>query len=94
MMSEHTQAKVVMYATGLCPYCMWARQLLEQKGIGWEEIRVDKEPERRDEMEDRSGQYTVPQIFIGDFHVGGYDDMAAMDRAGELDGLLGLDATG
>jgi glutaredoxin 3 len=73
---------------------MWARQLLEQKGVGWEEIRVDKEPERRDEMEDRSGRYTVPQIFIGDFHVGGYDDMAALDRAGELDGLLGLEAAG
>lgn len=84
------QPKVVMYATGLCPYCMWARQLLEKKGVTWEEIRVDKEPERRDEMEDRSGRYTVPQIFIGDFHVGGYDDMAALDRAGELDGLLGL----
>ena len=93
-MSDTKQPKVVMYATGLCPYCMWARQLFEQKGASWEEVRVDKEPERRDEMEDRSGRYTVPQIFIGDFHVGGYDDLAALDRAGELDGLLGLEAAG
>lgn len=92
-MSANQQTNIVMYATGLCPYCMWARQLFEQKGVSWDEIRVDKEPERRDEMEDRSGRYTVPQIFIGDFHVGGYDDLAALDRAGELDGLLGL-ATG
>lgn len=80
--------KVLMYATGLCPYCVFARRLLAGKGVAYEEVRVDKHPERRSEMETRSGRYTVPQIFIGDYHVGGYDDMAALDQAGELDGLL------
>ncbi|HDP89840.1 MAG TPA: glutaredoxin 3 [Thioalkalivibrio sp.] len=88
------QPKVVMYATAFCPYCMWARQLFEKKGVNYEEVRVDKEPGRRGEMEARSGRTSVPQIFIGDFHVGGFDDMAALDRAGELDGLLGRDAAG
>lgn len=84
--------RVVVYATGLCPYCRWARQLLKDKGVEFEEIRVDHHPERRAEMEARSGRYTVPQIFIGEHHVGGYDDMAALDRAGELDLLLGREA--
>lgn len=88
------QPKVLMYATAYCPYCMWARQLFEKKDVVYEEVRVDKEPGRRDEMESRSGRSSVPQVFIGDFHVGGYDDMAALDRAGELDVLLGRNVTG
>lgn len=91
-MSTETAPKVVMYATGLCPYCVFARRLLASKGVTYEEIRVDKQPERRSEMESRSGRYTVPQIFIGDYHVGGYDDMAALDQAGELDSLLSPEA--
>jgi len=79
-----------MYTTGLCPYCQWARRLLDRKGVEYTEIRVDKEPDRRAEMEERAQRGTVPQIFIGGRHIGGYDDMAAMDRRGELDGLLGL----
>lgn len=80
---------VVMYCSGYCPYCERARALFERKGIAFEEVRVDHEPERRGEMETRAGGRTsVPQIFIGDRHVGGYDDMAALDRAGELDPLL------
>ena len=78
-----------MYATEWCPYCRRAEQLLKAKGvIEFEKIRVDLAPERRDEMMQRSGRRTVPQIWIGDQHIGGYDDMAALDRAGKLDALL------
>jgi glutaredoxin 3 len=65
-----------------------AKQLLESKGAEWPEINIDEEPERRDEMIERSSRTTVPQIFIGDTHVGGFDDLAARERAGELDALL------
>jgi len=80
---------VTMYATGWCPYCARARALLERKGIRWTEIDLEAEPERRAEMIERSGGRTVPQIFIGDRHVGGSDELYALDRAGELDVLLG-----
>ncbi|HKO89068.1 MAG TPA: glutaredoxin 3 [Burkholderiales bacterium] len=81
--------KIVMYATEWCPYCRRAEQLLKAKGVAeFEKIRVDLAPERRDEMMQRSGRRTVPQIWIGDQHIGGYDDMAALDRAGKLDALL------
>ncbi len=80
--------QIVMYATGTCPYCMRARALLEAKGVEWTEIRVDLEPERRIEMTERSGRRTVPQIWIGDRHVGGFDDLYALERAGGLDPLL------
>ncbi len=79
---------VVVYSSGFCPYCIRARMLLERKGVAFEEIRVDREPARRHEMERRSRRRTVPQIFIGDVHVGGYDDLAALERLGELDALL------
>ncbi len=82
--------KVEMYCTAVCPYCLRARKLLEKKGVQWEEIRVDLEPDRRDEMERRAGRDSVPQIFIDDRHVGGFDDMAELDIDGELDPLLGL----
>jgi len=77
-----------MYSTGWCPYCMRAESLLRGKGVDIEMIRIDLEPSRRDEMIERSGRRTVPQIFIGATHVGGYDDLAALDRAGGLDPLL------
>ena len=78
-----------MYATEWCPYCRRAEQLLKAKGIlDFEKIRVDIEPQRRVEMTQRSGRKTVPQIWIGEQHIGGYDDMAALDRAGKLDALL------
>jgi glutaredoxin 3 len=79
---------VVIYATGLCPYCSFARRLLRKKGVAFEEIRIDREPQRRAEMTARAGRDSVPQIFVGEHHVGGYDDMAALERRGELDGLL------
>jgi len=81
-------AKVVMYATGWCPYCDRARALLARKGVSFEEIDIDAAPSRRDEMMARSGRRTVPQIFIGDVHVGGCDDLYALDGRGGLDPLL------
>ena len=81
---------VLMYSTGWCPYCVRARALLEAKGVGLREIKVDENPVERDAMLARSGgRRTVPQIFIGDRHVGGFDDLYALDKAGELDKLLG-----
>ena len=82
-------AKVMMYSTGVCPFCLMAERLLKSKGIAEiEKIRVDLEPSRRQEMMERTGRRTVPQIYVGDNHVGGYDDLAALDRAGGLDALL------
>ncbi len=82
-------AKVLMYSTGVCPFCLMAERLLKSKGVGEiEKVRVDLQPERRDEMIKRTGRRTVPQIYVGERHVGGYDDLAALDRAGGLDALL------
>ncbi len=81
---------VVLYTTGICPYCIRARMLLERKGVAFTDIRIDHDPSRREEMIERSGRTTVPQIFIGDRHIGGFDDMAELDQAGELDPLLGI----
>ena len=86
---EQTPA-VVMYASGWCPYCMRARSLLDRLGIAYEEIRVDEEPAQRELMVARSGGLrTVPQIFVGEHHVGGFDELHALERAGELKKLLG-----
>ena len=82
-------AKVLMYSTGVCPFCVMAERLLRAKGVQEiEKIRVDLEPARRAEMVERTGRRTVPQIYVGERHVGGYDDLAALDRAGGLDPLL------
>lgn len=82
--------KILMYATAVCPYCIRAEQLLKRKGVTEiEKVRVDLEPERREEMLAKSnGKRTVPQIFIDDFHVGGCDDLHELDRQGKLDPLL------
>ncbi len=78
-----------MYSTGACPYCQMAERLLRSKGISAiDKVRVDLEPERRVEMMEKTGRRTVPQIYIGETHVGGYDELAALDRAGRLDELL------
>ena len=79
---------VQMYATAFCPYCVRARRLLKRKGIEFEEIRVDKDQGEMRTMIQRSQRTTVPQIFIADRHIGGYDDMAALEAAGKLDALL------
>ncbi len=82
--------RVVMYSTQVCPYCQMAERLLKSRGVEHiEKVLVDKDPERRQEMMERSnGRRSVPQIFIGDKHVGGYDELSALDRAGELLSLL------
>lgn len=80
---------VVMYTTSWCPYCDRARKLLARKNVAVEEIDVEAAPQKRAEMQQRSGRRTVPQIFIGDTHVGGSDDLHALEDAGKLDALLG-----
>jgi glutaredoxin 3 len=81
---------IVMYSTGWCPYCERARALLERKGAAFREVRVDEDPAERTTMLSRSGgRRSVPQIFLGDRHVGGYDELYALDKTGELDQLLG-----
>ena len=78
-----------MYCTAVCPYCVRAEQLLKRKGVAAiEKIRIDLEPQRQQEMIERTGRRTVPQIFIGDTHVGGCDDLHELDRRGGLDPLL------
>jgi glutaredoxin 3 len=82
-------APVMMYSTASCPYCVQAVRLLTRKGVtDIETVRVDLAPERRLEMMQMTGRRTVPQIYIGDRHVGGFDELAALDRAGQLDALL------
>ena len=80
---------VVMYTTNWCPYCERARRLLATKNVSIEEIDVESSADKRAEMHTRSGRRSVPQIFIGDHHVGGSDDLLALEAAGKLDGLLG-----
>jgi glutaredoxin 3 len=81
---------IVMYSTGWCPYCVRARALLERKGLPFREIKIDENPADRDAMLARSGgRRTVPQIFVGDHHVGGFDELYALDKAGKLDELTG-----
>jgi glutaredoxin 3 len=82
-------ATVRVYSTAFCPYCVMAKRLLDSKGVAYQEIRVDQDLERRSEMMTLSGRRTVPQIFVGDTHVGGFDDLSSLDRAGGLDPLLG-----
>ena len=82
-------AAVTMYSTNWCPYCDRARRLLSRKGVDVEEIDVESAPEKRAEMKTRSGRTSVPQIFIGEQHVGGSDDLLALEEAGKLDALLG-----
>lgn len=80
--------KVTIYTTQLCPYCSMAKRLLAKKGVAFNEIDVGGKPALRDEMEEKSGRHTVPQIWIGDTHVGGCDDLHALDHAGRLDPML------
>jgi glutaredoxin 3 len=80
---------IMMYATAICPFCVQAERLLRAKGVAdIAKVRVDLEPARRQEMMQKTGRRTVPQIYIGALHVGGYDDLVALDRAGKLGPLL------
>lgn len=84
-------AKVSMYCTAVCPYCVMAERLLRSKGVAEiDKIRVDLDATRRQEMTQKTGRRTVPQIYIGERHVGGFDDLSELERAGELDALLGV----
>lgn len=81
-------ADIVVYTTKVCPYCVRAKQLLERKGASYKEVDVSHDQEARMALVERTKQRTVPQIFINDQHIGGYDDLYALDRAGKLDPLL------
>ena len=82
-------AHVLMYSTGVCPYCVMAERLLKAKGVDEiEKVRIDLDPVQRAQMMEKTGRRTVPQIYIGDTHVGGFDDLSALDRAGKLEPLL------
>jgi len=82
---------VTVYGTAFCPFCRMAEDLLRDEGASVDRIRVDLEPQRRVEMMHKTGRRTVPQIYIGELHVGGYDELAALERAGRLDQLLGAE---
>ncbi|PIT10516.1 glutaredoxin 3 [Snodgrassella communis] len=82
---------ITIYTTGVCPYCQMAKTLLKQKGVtdtDINEIRIDTDPQTREQMMQRTGRRTVPQIYIGEVHVGGFDDLNALNQAGKLDALL------
>ena len=79
---------IEVYASAFCPYCRWARALLDSKGVEYQVMDVDRDPQLRQTMRERSQRHTVPQIFINGQHIGGFDDLSALDRAGELDPLL------
>ncbi len=82
-------AKITMYSTAVCPYCVAAEKLLRSKGVAEiEKIRVDLDPEQRAVMMEKTGRRTVPQIYINETHVGGFDDLSALEHAGKLDTLL------
>ncbi|MDH5229822.1 MAG: glutaredoxin 3 [Gammaproteobacteria bacterium] len=81
-------SQIVIYSTGACPFCIRARMFFERRNLEFEDIRIDLQPNFRMEMEQRSRRTSVPQIFIGDVHVGGYDDMVELDMDGKLDDLL------
>ena len=83
-----------MYTTRWCPFCVMAKRLLAAKGVAVEEVAVDSDPARRIEMVQRTGRRTVPQIFIGEQHIGGFEEMAQLDHKGELDPLLTETAQG
>lgn len=80
--------KITVYSTQVCPYCVSAKKLLEMKGLEYQEIMIDKNPEQREIMMQKAQRTSVPQIFIDDFHVGGFDDLNALNQSGELDKIL------
>lgn len=80
--------EITMYTSASCGYCVAAKNFLRSRGVEWREVRIDLDPEERTRMVERARRTSVPQIFIGDTHVGGYDDMMALHRAGELEPLL------
>ncbi len=88
MSDRPAHSPVTLYTSAICPYCVATKNFLKHKGLAWTEVRIDIDPARREEMLARARRTSVPQIFIGDTHVGGYDDLVALDRRGELASLL------
>jgi glutaredoxin 3 len=82
-------SRVVMYTKDVCPFCERAKALLRSKGVEWEELNIEERPQLRGQMIEMSGRRTVPQIWIGDTHVGGCDELVALERCGQLDPMLG-----
>ena len=82
--------EILIYTTNICPYCLMAKRLLDKKGVSYTEINVDAHAGMREEMMRKTKRRTVPQIYIGDFHVGGFDDLHALEQQKKLDGLLGF----
>jgi glutaredoxin 3 len=87
-MATDTTNNILIYSTLFCPYCNAAKQLLKAKGLDYQEIRVDQDRQQRVIMMEKSGRTSVPQIFINDLHIGGFDDINALNRSGELDKIL------
>ena len=83
-----TPPAITIYSSAICPYCVMAKNFLKSRELSWNEVRVDTDPEARQKMLSLARRTSVPQIFIGEVHVGGYDDMMALHRAGKLDALL------
>ena len=87
-MSDANTPVITLYSTAICPYCVMAKHFLKSKGLAWTEVRIDTDPVAREAMVAKARRTSVPQIFVGDVHVGGYDDMMALHRAGRFEPLL------
>ncbi|TXI29191.1 MAG: glutaredoxin 3 [Ottowia sp.] len=87
-MSNTSAPRITIYSTAVCPYCVMAKNFLKSKGRDWDEIRIDLDPTEREKMVALTKRTSVPQIFVGEVHVGGYDDMMALHKAGKLEPLL------
>ena len=87
-LSDANTPEITIYSTAICPYCVAAKNFLKSKGLGWKEVRIDTDPAEREAMVAKTRRTSVPQIFIGDTHVGGNDDMMTLHRAGKLEPLL------
>lgn len=93
MSDPDTPPKITLYTSAICGYCVAAKNFLKSKGLAWDEVRIDIDPAARERMVAMARRTSVPQIFIGETHVGGYDDLMALHRAGKLQALLGGDHT-
>ena len=92
VLNDASTPTITIYSTAICPYCVAAKNFLKSKGLGWTEVRIDMDPAERDAMVAKTRRTSVPQIFVGETHVGGYDDMMALHRAGKFEPLVNGDA--
>lgn len=91
--NDRTTPEIIVYTSAICGYCVAAKNFLKSRGLHWKEVRIDMDPAEREKMVSRARRTTVPQIFVGEVHVGGYDDMIALHRAGKFEPLLAGDAS-